>query len=114
MTGCMRTSLVLLISLQAEQSDFPFASIAELCDQVIVMAFDQHWQRAPPDRWRAPTGLHKSWRSVGRRFRRRSCCGELETTVTTRAGQETASKTFDEVMLTARENKATSSSTKSP
>ena len=29
--------------MQAEQAEIEFAKVAQLCDRVIVMAFDEHW-----------------------------------------------------------------------
>jgi peptidoglycan-N-acetylglucosamine deacetylase len=99
--------LVLLISLQAEQSDFPFAPIAELCDQVIVMAFDQHWQQgsagplAGAD-WFAQI-LEERCKEIPPE---KLLWGIGNYGYDWAPGTETASKTFDEVMLTARDNKA--------
>jgi cellulose synthase/poly-beta-1,6-N-acetylglucosamine synthase-like glycosyltransferase/peptidoglycan/xylan/chitin deacetylase (PgdA/CDA1 family)/spore germination protein YaaH len=99
--------LELWVSLQAEQSDFPFARVAELCDRVIVMAFDQHWLQSPA----GPLAGTDWFAGVVEERRKEIPPEKLLWGIGNYGydwapGMETASKTFDEVMLTAQENKA--------
>lgn len=101
------SGLVLLISLQAEQSDFQFAPVAALCDQVIVMAFDQHWTESAA----GPLAGADWFEQIVEELRKeippeKLLWGLGNYGYDWAQGVETASKTFDEVMLTARENKA--------
>jgi cellulose synthase/poly-beta-1,6-N-acetylglucosamine synthase-like glycosyltransferase/peptidoglycan/xylan/chitin deacetylase (PgdA/CDA1 family)/spore germination protein YaaH len=98
---------MLAISVQAEQSEIQFARVAELCDLVIVMAFDQHWSQSP-----AGPLAGAGWFADILEQRRKEIPPEKLVWGLGNygydwvQGQETASKTFDEVMLTARESKA--------
>ena len=100
--------LMLLISLQAEQSDFQFSQVAEFCDLVIVMAFDQHWAQSVP----GPLA-GADWFAEILEERRKDIPPEKlvwglgNYGYDWAKGRQTASKNFDEVMLTARDNKAT-------
>ena len=93
--------LQLVISVQAEQQEIQLARLAELCDLVVVMAFDQHWRRARRGRWPASTGSRRSPKSVARNSPQKLVWGFGNYGYDWVPGGATASKTFDEVMLTA-------------
>jgi cellulose synthase/poly-beta-1,6-N-acetylglucosamine synthase-like glycosyltransferase/peptidoglycan/xylan/chitin deacetylase (PgdA/CDA1 family)/spore germination protein YaaH len=100
--------LLLAISVQAEQSEIPFPRLAELCDRVIVMAFDQHWLNSQA----GPLAGAGWFADILQQCRKEIPPEKLIWGIGNYGydwvqGGETASKTFDEVMLTARENKAT-------
>jgi cellulose synthase/poly-beta-1,6-N-acetylglucosamine synthase-like glycosyltransferase/peptidoglycan/xylan/chitin deacetylase (PgdA/CDA1 family)/spore germination protein YaaH len=102
------TGLQLLINVQAEQQEIDFARVADLCDLVVVMAFDQHWAESP-----AGPLAGVDWFAEIVQDRRKEIPPQKLVWGIGNYGYDwvpggaTASKTFDEVMLTARENKAT-------
>lgn len=99
--------LELLVSLEADESDFPYAAIAALCDGVIVMAFDQHWVGSP-----AGPLAGAEWFADIVEDRRKEIPPEKllwgigNYGYNWAANMETATMTFDEVMLTADQYKA--------
>ena len=96
-------NLLLSISVQAEQAEIQFAKIAQSCDRVIVMAFDEHWLSSPA----GPLASADWFADILEQRRREIPPEKLVWAIGNYGydwlpGSETASKTFDEVMLTAR------------
>ena len=96
--------LLLAINVQAEQAGIQFAKIAQLCDRVIVMAFDEHWLSSQA----GPLASADWFADILEQRRKgdpagKAACGRIGNYgYDWLPGSETASKTFDEVMLTAR------------
>jgi cellulose synthase/poly-beta-1,6-N-acetylglucosamine synthase-like glycosyltransferase/peptidoglycan/xylan/chitin deacetylase (PgdA/CDA1 family)/spore germination protein YaaH len=99
--------LLLAINVQAEQAGIEFTKVAQLCDRVIVMAFDEHWLNS-----QAGPLASADWFAEILEQRRKEIPPEKLVWAIGNygydwvSGTETASKSFDEVMLTARQNKA--------
>ena len=99
--------LLLAINTQADQAEIQFAKIAQFCDRVFVMAFDEHWLNSQA----GPLASADWFADVLEQRRREIPPEKLVWAIGNYGydwlpGSETASKTFDEVMLTARRNQA--------
>ena len=75
--------LLLAINVQAEQAGIEFTKIAQLCDRVIVMAFDEHWLSSQAGPLASATGSPTSWNNAVKRSLPKSSCGRSAITVTT-------------------------------
>ena len=99
-------NLLLSITVQAEQAEIQFAKIAEFCDRVIVMAFDEHWLNSPAGPlaradWFADIVEQRRGRSPGE-----AGVGDRQLRLRLAARQRNGQQDYREVMLTARRNKA--------
>ena len=89
-------NLLLSITVQAEQAEIQFAKIAQFCDRVIVMAFDEHWLNSPA----GPLASANWFADIVEQRRREIPPEKLVWAIGNYGydwlpGSETASKTFD-------------------